>query len=93
MTLRDLQELYSDKLIVVELGQPACNQVFDGFIASIPENLLNRKIVSIDTDYSPGTEWSWLIVNIEPENTKIITEERFDFSQNNLILTVEQKLI
>lgn len=75
MTLQDLQKLYSDELIVVELGQPGCNQVFDGFITNIPENLLNRKIVSIDTDFSD--ECSWLIVNIGKEKT---LEEKFDFS-------------
>ena len=77
MKIKDLQELYSDELIIVEVGQPACNQVFDGFIASVPKNLLDRKIVSIDTDYSPGLEWSWLVVNIEKEKT---LEDKFDFS-------------
>ena len=76
MTLRDLQKVYSQELVIVELTQPACNQVFDGFVANIPESLLNRKIVSIDTDFSSGVECSWLIVNIEKEKT---LEDKFDF--------------
>ena len=79
MTLRDLQTVYSQELIIVELESSSfgCNQLFDGYSANIPEKLLNRKIIGIDTDFLSEVEYSWLIVNIEKEKT---LEEKFDFS-------------
>lgn len=64
LTIRNLQTIYFQELVIVELGQSIGNQLFDGHIADVPEELLDRIIVNIDTDFCDGAEYSRLIVDI-----------------------------
>jgi len=60
MTVRDLQKVYPHGLNIYH----HIEQLYTGYNFNIPERLLDKEIIELDTDFNSELECSWIEVYI-----------------------------
>ena len=60
MTVKDIQSIYYNDLIIYHYIE----KLYDGYIADIPEDLLDKEIIELAANFSSGMECAWIEVYI-----------------------------
>ena len=60
MTVKDIQSIYYDELIIYHHTE----KLYDGYIADIPEELLDKEIIELGANFSSGMEYAWIEVYV-----------------------------
>lgn len=60
MMVRDLQKVCCHELIIYH----HIEKLYIGYVFNIPENLLDKKIIELDTNFDSGLKSSWIEVYV-----------------------------
>ena len=60
MLVRDIQAVYYDELDIYH----NLEKLYDGHVADIPEELLDKKVIELGANFNSGMEYAWIVVYV-----------------------------